>query len=142
MATTTKPFPQLPEPGDFVWCRFPHLPGFPDVPGPKLRPGLVIAVSDADHEVMVVYGTSQKTDKIYPTEFLLKTTDAGFAVSGLAHDTKFDMAVRIELPYDSDWFDLAPIKNGVATTSPVMGTLHTTYMAAVKQANAKVSHAA
>lgn len=72
MATTTKPFPQLPEPGDFVWCRFPRLPGFPDTPGPKLRPALVIAVSDADHEVMVVYGTSQKTDKIYPTEFLLK----------------------------------------------------------------------
>jgi len=138
MTAIARPFPQLPEPGDFVWCKFPHLPNHPDLPGLKLRPALVIAVSEEDHDVMVVYGTSQKTNKLYPTEFLIKTTDSGFAVSGLAFDTKFDMAVRIELPYDSDWFSLAPMNNGVAATSPVMGTLHTAYLASVQRADQNV----
>lgn len=142
MTTTTKPFPQLPEPGDIVWCLYPELPGSPGQPGPKLRPALILKVSDADHEVMVVYGTSQKTDKIYPTEFVIRKTDPGFALSGLAHSTKFDMAVRIELPYDSDWFDLAPIKNGNATMSPVMGTLHPAYLSAVRRADDNVDKAA
>lgn len=142
MATIAKPFPNLPEPGDFVWCKFPHLPKFPGVPGPKPRPALVYKVSESTHEVMVVYGTSQKTERLYPTEFVIKDSDSGFAVSGLAHDTKFDMAVTIELPYDSDWFDLAPIKSGVVTTSPVMGTLHTMYVSAAEQALKNVSNAA
>lgn len=62
---------------------------------------------------MVVYGTSQKTDKIYATEFVLKASGAGFTLSGLAYDTKFDLAACVELPYDSDWFALAPIKVGL-----------------------------
>ncbi|MDX7489832.1 MULTISPECIES: type II toxin-antitoxin system PemK/MazF family toxin [Serratia] len=142
MTTAAKPFPQLPEPGDIVWCLYPELPRNPGQPGPKPRPALILKVSEADHEVMVVYGTSQKTHRIYPTEFVLKKVDPGFALSGLAYDTKFDMSVRIDLPYDSDWFDLAPIKNGNATTSPVMGALHPTYMDAVRRADAEVQKAA
>lgn len=131
MTAAAKPFMPLPEPGDIVWCYFPQLPG---KPGPKPRPALVLKVSDEEHEVMVVYGTSQKIDRPYKTELVLKTTDAGFAISGLAYDTKFDMAVKVELPYNSNWFDLAPIKSGVATTSPVVGTLHPAYLGAAKQA--------
>lgn len=132
MTANVKQHTPLPEPGDIVWCHFPQLPG---KPGPKPRPALVLQVSEQDHEVRVVYGTSQKTQKIYPTEFLLKKGEPGFSLSGLARDTKFDMAVKVELPFNSDWFDLAPIKDGVASMSPVMGALHPTYLERVKQAN-------
>lgn len=139
MATKAKKYTPLPEPGDIAWTYFPQVPG---VPGPKPRPALVVKVAEEDNAVMVVYGTSQKTNKIYSTEFVLRTVDAGFAISGLAHDTKFDMSTLIKLPYDSDWFDLAPIKGGEAPTSPVMGALHPTYIPALKLAHQNVKKAA
>lgn len=134
-----KVFTPLPEPGDIVWCYFPQLP---EKPGPKPRPALVIKVAEDDNAVMVVYGTSQKTNRIFPTEFILRTGDSGFTVSGLAYDTKFDMSTLIKLPYTSEWFDLAPIKSGQPTTSPVMGILHPAYLPALKEADRKVKKAA
>ncbi|EHX7971864.1 type II toxin-antitoxin system PemK/MazF family toxin [Escherichia coli] len=139
MATNTKNYTPLPEPGDIVWCYFPQVPG---EPGPKPRPSLVVKVAEEDNAVMVVYGTSQKTDRIYGTEFVIRTVDAGFAISGLAHDTKFDMSTLIKLPYNSDWFNLAPMKSGEAPTSPVMGALHPAYIPALKLAHQKVNKAA
>lgn len=139
MANGKKHYTPLPEPGDFVWCYFPQVPG---QPGPKPRPALVIEVAEEDNAVKVAYGTSQKVSKIYSTEFVLKTGDAGFAISGLAHDTKFDMSTLVKLPYDSDWFDLAPIKSGQPTSSPVMGTLHPTYIPALQAAHKKAIKAA
>lgn len=139
MATTPKQYNPLPEPGDIAWCYFPQVPG---KPGPKPRPVLVVKVAVEDNAVMVVYGTSQKISKIFSTEFVLKTGDAGFAVSGLAYDTKFDMSTLVKLPFDSDWFDLAPRKSGEAPVSPVMGVLHPTYLPALLQAQAKVNNAA
>lgn len=136
---STKEITPLPEPGDIVWCYFPQVPG---TPGPKQRPALVVKVAEEENAVMVVYGTSQKTKKIFSTEFVLRTGDAGFAISGLAYDTKFDMSTQVKLPYTTDWFDLAPMKGGQATTSPVMGTLHPTYIPALKEANKKVKKAA
>lgn len=110
---------------------------------PKPRPALVIAVSPEHHVVKVVYGTSQKTDKIYKSEFVLKKADANFSDSGLAFDTKFDMNMAVTIPYDSEWFDLAPVQPGQKpTTNPKMGVLHLSYLPAVKTAMQNSIHLA
>lgn len=126
MPTPSTLFRPLPAPGDIVWCHFPQSLG---EPGPKPRPALVVAVSLADHAVMVVYGTSQKTDKIYPGEFVLDPNDAGFADSGLSYRTKFNLSTQVKLPFSHGWFDQAP---GFAGHIPLpkMGVLHPSYMAA------------
>lgn len=131
MTTQTTNFNPLPAPGDIVWCHFPELDG---TPGPKSRPALVVGVSPADHAVMVAYGTSQKTKKIYPGEFALDPNDSGFSDSGLSRRTKFDLNHRIQLPFDSEWFEKAP---GFAGHMPLpkMGVLHPSYMAAASAAN-------
>ncbi|AIA71444.1 type II toxin-antitoxin system PemK/MazF family toxin [Pectobacterium atrosepticum] len=136
MISGTTVYGTLPEPGDIVWCYFPQVKG---KPGPKPRPALVVKVAEEDNAVMVVYGTSQKTDKIFDTEFVLRCDDAGFAISGLAYDTKFDMSTLVTLPYTNEWFDIAPMKGGQLPISPVMGTLHPTYILALKKASKKGS---
>ncbi|RAU39929.1 type II toxin-antitoxin system PemK/MazF family toxin [Pseudomonas sp. RIT411] len=129
----TKPFHPLPAPGDIVWCHFPsHL----DMgnPGPKSRPALVVAVSSGSHAVKVAYGTSQKVDKIYPTEFVLSPDDGEpFAVSGLAAKTKFNLGDTVNVPFDSDWFH---VHEGVHVSTPLpkMGVLHASYMSAARKA--------
>ncbi|HCM64366.1 MAG TPA: hypothetical protein DIT05_17740 [Morganella sp. (in: Bacteria)] len=138
-ADSKKVFIPLPEPGDIVWCYFPQMP---EKLGPKPRPALVIKVAEEDKAVMVVYGTSQKINRIFPSEFILRTGDSGFRLSGLAHDTKFDMGTKLKLPYTSEWFELAPIKSGQPTTSPVMGTLHPVYLPALKKADRQVKKVA
>lgn len=123
-------FHPLPAPGDIVWCAFPQVLG---QPGPKKRPALVARVSPTTHEVSVVYGTSQKTHNLYPTEIALDPADPGFPSSGLSHRTKFDVAVQVQLPFDSDWFESAP---GPQINSPLpkMGILHPSYMPALGNA--------
>lgn len=128
-------FHPLPAAGDIVWCAFPQIVG---QPGPKKRPALVARVSPSTHEISVVYGTSQKTNKIYPTEFVLDPSDPGFPSSGLSFRTKFDVAVQVQLPFDSDWFAAA---HGPQVNSPLpkMGVLHASYMAAVTAAVKNIS---
>ena len=127
-------FHPLPAPGDIVWCAFPQTVG---VPGPKKRPALVARVASATHEVSVVYGTSQKTGHIYPTEVVLDPADAGFSSSGLSYRTKFDLAHQVQLPFNSVWFGPAP---GPQTNSPLpkMGVLHPSYMPAIAAAVTKI----
>lgn len=96
-----------------------------------------MAVSDADHAVQVAYGTSKKTDKLYPGEIVLDPADAGFPESGLAGRTKFDLATVIQLFFDSDWFSTnqsvyAPVP------LPKIGSLHASYMQAAKQALSRI----
>ena len=90
-------------------------------------------MAPATHEVSVVYGTSQKTNRIYLTEVLLDPEDAGFSASGLSYRTKFDVARQVQLPFDSDWFEPAP---GPQTNIPLpkMGVLHPSYMPAIASA--------
>lgn len=131
----TTQFHPLPAPGDFVWCHFPQVVGNP---GPKARPALVVAVYDDDHAIRVAYGTRQKTNKLYPGEFVLDPADAGFALSGLAARTKFDLSQCVTVQFDSDWF--APHQSVYASTPlPRMGTLHSSYMQAVQTALSQIT---
>lgn len=138
-ANTSQPLPSqgavkryhpLPAPGDIVYCWFPQASG---EPGPKPRPALVIATSPTTHEVKVCFGTSKKTDKLYPGEFVIPKGDVGFPLSGLSYTTKFDMTRSEKLPFDDDWFKVAP---GLTpeTPAPKIGTLHPSYLSIARDA--------
>lgn len=118
-------FTPLPAPGDILWCKFPHH-NYPGVPAYKCRPVLVKRVSTQKHTVEVAYGTSQKTDNLYPGEFAVDPSDVGFAISGLDVRTKFDISRTVVLPFDDEWFATAPILN-LLNPVPKMGSLHISY---------------
>jgi len=91
--------------GDIVWCLFPESLG---QPGPKPRPALIVGVGlGANNKtvVSVIYGTTQKLNRLYPSEFKIEKSDgASFALSGLAYDTKFDFNQLVKLPFCDTWF--------------------------------------
>lgn len=123
----------LPEAGDIVWCRFPHR-GFA-VPGPKPRPALVIDVGRLHGEpaIEVIYGTSQKLDRLYPGEFAITLEDGDrYLVAGLDRPTKFDMRRTVFLPYSDEWFAVAPGARYGQT--PKLGLLHPSLMRRAKAA--------
>ncbi|OTA18628.1 hypothetical protein Xbed_03073 [Xenorhabdus beddingii] len=103
MISRFKPLPMI---GDIVWCRFPYEVG---TPGPKPRPALVLNTLNNDHAVLVVYGTTQKTDRVYPGEFVIGPDIDGWEMSGLVQETKFNLGATVSIPFDSDWFDVAPL---------------------------------
>ena len=118
----TNQFHPLPAPGDIVWCNFPQMEDLGQ-PGPKPRPALIVSVAPVGHAVEVAYGTTQRTDKLFPGEFLIAANDPGFSDSGLDKDTKFDLARTVKLTFDSNWFAPAPGPYAL-TPSPKMGILH------------------
>lgn len=122
----------LPACGDIVWAKFPQAER-PGVPGLKSRPALILFISPTDNAVIVAYGTSQRTEKLFRGEFVLDPHDPGFSLSGLSVRTKFDVSRTVQLPFNSEWFDPA---HGVHINSPLpkMGTLHPSYMVAVNEA--------
>ena len=97
------------------------------------RPALVLAISSSDHAVTVAYGTSQKTAKLYPGEFVLKDYERAFVDSGLTQTTNSDLSHAANLYFNSDWFAPSP---GFVSNSPLpkMGVLHPSYLAAAKKA--------
>lgn len=123
-----------PDPGDIVWCRFPPRPR--DVPGPKPRPALVLAVTE--HEdgtaVMVAYGTSQKVDRLVSGEFAIRkaTHKTAYATAGLSYDTKFDLRTTIELPWNALFFAVPP--DAPHGQTPKLGSLHIGMMQALAAA--------
>ena len=124
-----------PSPGDFVWCKFPETPA--TAPGPKPRPALVVAVVTRAEGVVVrvVYGTSQRVDRLKAGEFaILKTGNSGaFALAGLAFDTKFDFKVALELPWTDLFFKVPP--RAAQGQTPKLGTLHPSLVRAAKAAH-------
>lgn len=126
-------FFQKPSTGDIVWCLFPESLG---KPGPKPRPALVIEVGkDYKHDVIVtvVYGTTKKLDRLYPSEFKIEKKDGrSFTLSGLAYDTKFDFNHRIKLPFCSTWFGKAP--GQISVKEPRLGVLAPNLVARAKKA--------
>jgi hypothetical protein len=58
--------------------------------------------------IIVLYGTTKKLDRLYPSEFRIEKKDGrSFMLSGLANDTKFDFNHRIRLSFCSAWFGKA-----------------------------------
>ena len=115
-----------------MWCLFPETLG---TPGPKPRPALVLQVFDDDAPefwVQAVYGTSQKVNKLYRGEFLISNTNvAAFRLAGLSYPTKFDFKHRLDLPYNNEWFGVAPAST---VQNPVLGTLHSSLVKAAASA--------
>ena len=120
-----------PEPGDIVWCRFPERPR--DKPGPKPRPAIVLEVTERTDgiEVKVAYGTSQKLDRLKAGEFAIRRLD-NYESAGLSHDTKFDLAKALTLPWDRMFFDVPP--NPRHGQTPKLGSLHPGMMKIVSAA--------
>ena len=118
-----------PEPGDIVWCRFPEKRR--NQPGPKARSALVIAVGQKEggYFVIAAYGTSQKLDRIYPSEFAITKGQnlESYKASGLSYDTKFDLNNFVLLPSGTDFFDVAPGPRTKKT--PKLGALQGTVIA-------------
>ena len=123
-----------PEPGDIVWCRFPERPR--DKPGPKPRPAIVLEVTERSDgiEVRVAYGTSQKLDRLKAGEFAIRRLDnaTAYDLAGLSHDTKFDLAKSLSLPWDSMFFDIP--SNPSQGQTPKLGSLHSGMMKIVAAA--------
>lgn len=116
-----------PKPGDIVWCRFPQHGALQ--PGPKPRPALVLQVGERSGAlwVQVAYGTSQKVDKLFAGEFAITPRDGdAYAMSGLSYPTKFNLASRFVLPFDEDWFAVAP--GAPYGQTPRLGILHPSLM--------------
>jgi hypothetical protein len=117
-----------PAPGDIVWCRFPELPN--RTPGPKPRPALVLEVIDRKDgaEVAIVYGTSQRVDRLSTGEFAITRLGnaAAYKAAGLSHDTKFDFKQTVRLPWNDEFFAVPP--GAPHGQTPVLGTLHASAM--------------
>ena len=120
--------------GDILWCQFPELPEVD--PGPKPRPALVVQVTvKADGAVVaVVYGTSQRLDRLLSGEFAIRKAQnpAGFALAGLSFDTKFNFRQIVELPWTEAFFKVPP--RASHGQSPKLGTLHPSMMQAARAA--------
>ena len=126
----------LPAAGDVVWCRFPELPR--QSPGPKPRPALVLAVIERDDgvEITVVYGTSQRVNKLSAGEFAITRLGhaAAYKAAGLSHDTKFDFKQTARVPWTDEFFAVPPgAPNG---QRPLMGSLHASLIRAAAAAHA------
>jgi hypothetical protein len=125
---------KAPEPGDIVWCRFPHLPR--RTPGPKPRPALVCSVTHRTDgvSVSVAYGTSQGLSNLRGGEFAITRQEhpAAYSSAGLSYDTKFDLRQQVELPWTEDFFAVPP--RSPHGQSPKLGVLHASMMRAAQAA--------
>jgi len=130
-----------PSPGDIVWCRFPEDARLK--PAPKPRPALVLAVGVHEEDerllmVRVAAGTSRKVmaRQVHPWELLVESDgSSAFQASGLSYTTKFNVRNTLELPYTATFFEPPPQRPYGST--PRLGSLHASYMAALRAAFAE-----
>ena len=118
--------------GDILWCHFPELPEVD--PRPKPRPALVaqVTIRDDGAVVAVVYGTSQRMDRLLPGEFASRKAQnpAAFALAGLSFDTKFNFKQMVEVPWADAFFKVPP--RAMHGQNPILGTLHPSMMQAAR----------
>ncbi len=123
-----------------MWCRFPE--DLRLTPRRKPRPALVLTVFDdeaPEYRVRVVYGTSQKTDRLYAREFRTANTDGdAYRLSGLSYTTKFNLKRSVELPYNDEWFGVPP--GAPRGQVPRLGVLHPSLLPRVQAAWAGARH--
>jgi hypothetical protein len=123
---------------DIVWCRFPRDLGVAIKP----RPALIIRIMEDESQrihVRVAYGTSQKPRDLFAGEFsILADRDAqAYELAGLSYDTKFNLKDSVDLPFNDEWFEVAP--GAPHGRSPKLGTLHMSKMRALRAAAAALS---
>jgi hypothetical protein len=127
-----------------VWCRFPELPGLK--PARTSRPALVLQVFDDEmpmYRVLIVYGTSQRTDNLYAGEFRIGPADGdAFTLAGLSCATKFNLNASVELPYSDTWF--TPPPGAPSGQIPKLGVMHSSlykrFQAALTVSSLNPSH--
>lgn len=122
--------------GDIVWCKFPENLAIKKPCKP--RPALILVVYDDEDPkftVKVIFGTSQKTERLHSGEFLIsKKNLPAYQLAGLSYDTKFNLKNVVDLPYNSEWFAVPPTApNGQI---PKLGTLHPSLARSVQAAYA------
>ena len=120
--------------GDIVWCHFPD--------NIEPRPALVLTVYDDEAPqfiVQVAYGTSQRTDRLFPGEFLIAQSKnpAAYAAAHLSFEAKFNVKQALDLPYSSQWFSVPP--TAPHGQRPLLGTLHPSMVRAVQAASQAAS---
>jgi hypothetical protein len=87
-------------------------------------------------EITVIYGTSQRVDKLSAGEFAITRLGhaAAYKASGLSYDTKFDFKQTGNVPWTDEFFAVPPgAPNG---QRPLMGTLHASMIRAAAAAHA------
>ncbi|WP_318376494.1 hypothetical protein [Enterobacter sp.] len=119
----------LPSIGDIVWCKFPESEAL-GKPGPTPRPSLILNIMPDQHAVLVAFGTSQKIHRVFTGEFVIQDD---LATAGLSYPTKFDLNRLQILPFNTDWFDAAPVtpRN---TPAPKLGVLPPVCMIPMREA--------
>lgn len=60
---------------------------------------------DGSCDVVVAYGTSQDVSNRYPGELTVPASEPG---AGLSRDTKFNLRQSARLPFNDEWFGIAP----------------------------------
>jgi hypothetical protein len=91
---------------------------------------LVLTVFDdslPSFRLLIAYGTSQKTDKLFTGEFRIGPEDGeAYLLAGLSFATKFDLRRVVELPYAEEWFAVPP--GAPFGQTPKLGLLHPNLM--------------
>lgn len=129
--------------GSISRCHFPNMEVVDpnNQTRPKPRPALVVGIDPDTNTVIVVYGTTQRTneDELFDTEFVIRKSDPDFEFTGLAHDTKFNFERRVQLPYNSEYFSIPSPTRAKTFTNPRIGVLPFSYASLLKKAanNAK-----
>jgi hypothetical protein len=114
--------------GDIVWCHFPEE--LQSQPAHKPRPALILEVYDDEAPqfgVQVAYGTSKRVTALYAGEFSITQADGeAYRVAGLSFDTKFNLARRLQLPFNDGYFAVPP--SAPHGQHPKLGALHASLM--------------
>lgn len=74
--------------GAVVLVPFP----FTDLSGDKVRPAIIVSKANLADDVVVAFITSQNERKMQTTDVPVKTTDAGFSLTGL----KTNSTIRVQ----------------------------------------------
>ena len=92
----------------------------------------------AARELAVVLSQDDLVERLFPGEFAILPTDgAAYTASGLSYPTKFNLARRVELPFNGRWFAVPP--GARFGQQPKLGVLHPALM---RRAQAAFSAAA
>jgi hypothetical protein len=86
-------------------------------------------VGDQDGKpwVKIAYGTSQRVQELFAGEFAIAPGDGGaYRLAGLSYPTKFNLAEAVELPFNDEWFGVAP--GAPHGQHPKLGVLHPSLM--------------